>query len=280
MNEWIEEGKNSNLNSPAWQEIDKEKEIKECKKAQFLYFVNTETGELVKGRCKTYRCDYCGPRKARKLQNAFYEYFKQFKIIRFWTFTFSEHLFVNLDVNKSFKLASEIWRRFINNARRDTRLSKYDRSFQYVKVAETQKNGSPHYHVFFDRWIARYIINDIWESVIRLYYSNQKKVGNAYVEGIISCKDAAKYISKYMIKTVKSIQVRIRFRVWSKSGRVALFEKIVRKEVWLKYKSRQFYLYLSSLRVTSQTNEVKVEDFALFEHIRSNNNDIITEIIH
>jgi hypothetical protein len=228
------------------------KKLCNCPKFDLPYFLNIETGEIVKGSCKTYACEYCGPRKARKLQNALQTYFQRFSYIRFWTFTFSSEVFKNTPGKNYFKLSAEIWRRFLNNLRRSSELSAHQAKVQYVKVLELHKSGIPHFHVFFDRWIPRCVINKIWQDAIFTCSEFPSQTGNAYVEGMTTARKASSYITKYLMKTVRELSQVLKCRVWSKSNRVPLFEKSVKKKVWLMFKTEADLLYLSSLRVTSR----------------------------
>jgi DNA-directed RNA polymerase subunit RPC12/RpoP len=255
-----------------------------CPRCNKLFFVNTLTGEIVKGRCNTYACEYCGYRKARKLQNALKNYFQKFKYIRLWTFTVSSKLFENIPEADKFRALSEIWRRFLNNLRRDKRLSPVMQKVQYVKVLELQKSGNPHYHCFFDRWIPRAIINAIWESILEHFYNSGflysindeiedyysdapdvhifNKFGNAYVEGAVSASTASDYISKYLMKTIKDLSAVIKARVWTKSSRVRLFPLKPLPSPWMLLLSAEKLLYLFSLRATSPENP---PDLILFD---------------
>lgn len=222
-----------------------------CMRCRNIFFVSTRTGEIVSGKCNTYKCEYCGFRKARRLQNALKTYFSQFKIIRFWTFTFKASVFASLSNKDKFKMSSEIWRRFLNNVRRSPSLSPHQRKFNYVKVMELTQAGFPHYHCFFDRFIDRNTINEIWENVIRNFLHFDGKVGNAYVEGATTPKKASDYISKYLMKTVRELSRILNCRIWSKSAKVRLFPLKPKNSEWLVYKLSGELLYLLSLRVTS-----------------------------
>jgi hypothetical protein len=153
-----------------------------CPRCENIFFVNSRTGQYLRGQCNTYSCEYCGYRKARKLQNALREYLKKFKFIRMWTFTFTDKIVQELTTEEKFKFASKAWQNFLIFARRHPKLSKYDRKFQYVKVVELQKNGTPHYHCIFDRYIPRTLLNEIWEQVLHKMQVYDGKIGNAYVE--------------------------------------------------------------------------------------------------
>lgn len=275
--------------------MDENQTCVSCPRCDKLFFVNISTGEIVKGKCNTYRCEFCGYRKARRLQNALKDYFIKFKIIRLWTFTITDQLINHFPENDKFKMFSEIWRRFLNNIRRDKRLTKSERNFQYVKVLELQKQGNPHYHVFFDRWVSREVVNDVWERLlIQLYQSgftyniddesefedeffvpekNITKFGNAYVESNIDKKtgahkygftpaQASSYITKYLMKTIKDLASLIKARVWTKSSRVRLFPFKALPSPWTTLQNAERLLYLYSLRATSpsETGQIVLID--------------------
>lgn len=233
--------------------------LETCPQSGFLHFLNTETGETVAGKCNVYRCEFCGPRKARRLQNAIYQYFKKFKFLRFWTFTYSSKVFLDLTQEEKAKLSAKIWQHFLIGVRRSPLLSEYQRKFQYVKVLEFQKNGTPHYHAFFDRFIPRVILSDIWDSTISNYFQSTDKVGNIFVEGIITARKASNYVTKYLVKTIRSLSNNCKARIWSKSEKVSLFEKKIRHSNWIAILGGEKALYLYSLRASLQEKKDNLE---------------------
>lgn len=222
-----------------------------CPRCENIFFVNSRTGQYLRGQCNTYSCEYCGYRKARKLQNALRDYLKKFKFIRMWTFTFTDKIVQELSTEEKFKFASKAWQNFLIFARRHPKLSKYDRKFQYVKVVELQKNGTPHYHCIFDRYIPRVILNDIWEQVLHKMQVFEGKIGNAYVEGKpFTAGKASNYVTKYLMKTIIELGKKTKFRMWSKSEKVSLFKKREKDYCWYMFVLQSRDLYLSAYRVS------------------------------
>jgi hypothetical protein len=234
-----------------------------CPRCVGYQILNKDTGELIPASCNTYRCEHCGWRKKNRLAKALQAYFKQFKIIRFWTFTFQSKIFDLSDETNQLKIASECWRRFVNNLRRSKKLSKHQQKVQYVKVTELHKTGVPHFHVFFDRWIPRAIIQEIWEHSIRSKIDYKEKTGNSFVEGIKNAKAAAEYVCKYMMKTILEISASTKSRIWSKSSRTKIFPVKPFYSPWLFINSRSESLYSFSLRVSSQESSLIYPEYYL-----------------
>lgn len=195
----------------------------------YLTFVNTETGLQIPVPCNSYSCPFCGKIKARRLYNALFTYFKQFKIIRFWTFTISSD--IGLDKKQHYKLFGEIWRRFINEIRRNVLFSKKQQNFQYVRVAEPHKSGYIHFHAIFTEYFPRDILQKLWDNLCKRLSGREKHTGTCIVKGIISTKNACRYISKYVLKSA-SILFKHQ-KKWTKSNKTGIFPKKVKQGEWI-----------------------------------------------
>ena len=230
-----------------------------CERCNGLFFLNINSGEFLNANCKAYCCEYCGPKKAYRLQLAFTDYFKQFKHLRLFTFTFRTSIFNNtFDVQKA---SSQIWRRFINNLRRSTSLSNFQKNVDYVRVIEFTRKGYPHFHVFFTEYLPVQVIRGLWNNAINTVCNTKGNNGNIDVSysgpgakrgnhGNFTPESAAKYIAKYVLKSAQENPNRM--RRWSKSGKIRLFPDKVSTNEWRFLNLRSSFLDLNTLCVTSQ----------------------------
>lgn len=201
-----------------------------CPNLGIYHIVNTRTGELVQLPCKRYSCPSCGPKKAYKLKKALINKFECFDYVRMFTFTFRTSIFANPQhcINRS----SEIWRRFINNVRRDKTLHKSLRNFQYVRLIEFTKRGYPHYHVLVDRYLPVQILANHWRHAINVVCRNSGYNGSVNAKGIKTAKNAAAYVVKYVLKTANEFDINIgkyfehkrcKLKLYTKSALMKLF---------------------------------------------------------
>jgi hypothetical protein len=230
------------------EEIASHIKLERCPRCDGLFFVNTVTGEKIEARCKAYSCDYCGPKKAWKLECALEKYFSQFKFVRLWTFDVRTSLFDN---HKDGIFAiSEVWRRFITFLRRNNALSSAQKKFTYVKVLEFTKRGYPHYHVLVNEFLPYVIVQACWENAINSTFKSNGTHGRAFVVASMQAKHAAKYVAKYVLKTSKD--PRGKFRLWSKSNGASIFETKESSGEWIFLNMRKGELNLSGFSISSQ----------------------------
>ena len=230
-----------------------------CPRCQGLYFFNIRTGQYGNANCKAYCCDYCGPKKAYKLELALCDYFQQYKHLRLFTFTFRTTAIDESGFNN--KIASEIWRRFINNLRRSTSLNDCQRNVDYVRVLEYTKRGYPHFHVFMSEYMPIQVIRGIWHNAINQVLGSKGVNGNVQVtysgsatskndKGNYTPEKASKYVAKYVVKTAKEKKEGL--RNWSKSGKVKIFPDKLFSCGWFFFNERSLNLNLNEFCVTSR----------------------------
>jgi hypothetical protein len=244
---------------PIENEIDCPIKLAHCPRCDGLYFFNIHTGEHINGKCKAYSCDYCGPKKAYRLECALTEYFKQYSHLRLFTFTFRTSALDKCpDANKA---SSEIWRRFIIDIRRSTSLSPFQRNVDYVRVLEFTRRGYPHFHVFMSEYMPIQVIQGIFNNAVNKVCGT--KGTNCHIEVTYSgCSDArknkgnftperaAKYCAKYVLKSAKEKPENM--RLWSKSSNVKLFPDKAFSCGWFFLNLRSSFLNLYELGITSQ----------------------------
>lgn len=214
-----------------------------CPNCNSYTLINIQSGEIVRLGCKKYSCEYCGKIKALKLKKALNKYLSKFKIVRMFTYT------VRTTIFKSPKhwnaLASEVWRRYINNIRRNPNLTKKQQNFQFIKIVEFTQRGFIHFHVIQTEYIDWFACYRAWNEALavvlarNLVWSDNKiingdQLGAVNIKGIQNYKHAANYVVKYLVKSAKEITEntekyieidRKRVRLWSKSEKISFFPK-------------------------------------------------------
>lgn len=227
-----------------------------CPKCKDFYLYNFKTGELLKPGCKAYACEYCGGKKAKRLEQALTNYLSKYKHIRLFTFTLNTNAFATQTT--ALKHVSEIWRRFINNLRRCKALSESQRNVNYIKVLELTKRGYPHYHCFMLEYLPWQIIQALWNDAVKTVTGYSGKGGHVNIKHSFTPERAARYVVKYVLKSVH--EKRWTLRLWSKSGNVALFKPKQQTGEWSFINARTSDLNLSIFSITSQ-KEVEIRKF-------------------
>ena len=230
-----------------------------CLHCDGLFFINVLTGEKISAKCKSYSCEYCGPRKAFRLEQALAVYFKQFKHIRMFTFTFRTTAFDNAGAEN--KAASEIWRRFVNNLRRCNSLVDAQKNVNFVRVLEFTKRGYPHFHCFFMEYLPIQVIQGLWNNAVNKILGSTGCNGNVNVsysgpagknkgKPNFTAESAAKYAAKYVLKAAR--EKKDNMRLWSKSNSVSIFPSHISTGEWTFLNMRSSLLNLEELSVTSR----------------------------
>lgn len=193
-----------------------------------IVLYNSDTKKYFQPKCKSYSCPKHGFIQRQRLEKGIKKWLDGHKIIRFWTFTMrSDKTKTNEQNNEIFKKA---WHRFITELRRNKMLTKKERSLQYVKVYELHKTGILHVHLFSTVYIHWVKLQSLWDYALGAQQNKTGKLGNVNVKGMTNSGRAAKYISKYVTKM--AIQKEVKVRSWSKSGKVAIFDKRVSSGNW------------------------------------------------
>lgn len=225
-------------------------QLQYCPNCESYILQNVQSGEFIRLGCKRYACEYCGPKKALKLKRALNKYFSKFKFIRLFTYTVRTTAFKD---RKHWNfLASEVWRRYINNMRRNPNLTKSQQNFQYVKVTEFTKKGYIHFHVIQTQYIDWKFCYKTWNEAIAvvlgryLVWDGDKvadgdQLGAVNIKGIATGKHATNYVVKYLVKSAKDLArnseeltglARQRVRLWSKSERISFFPTKIGVHGW------------------------------------------------
>ena len=236
--------------------------------SDFLKFVRTRDGKEIAVPCGKYSCEYCGQKKAQKLYSALNRYFGQFKYVRLWTFTLSSR--VAPDKITHYKIFAECWRRLITELRRNKVFSKKQHKFQYVRVCEPHKSGFFHYHCIFTEYFKQELVQKIWEGICQEVTKDKFHVAQCNVKGCLSSKGAARYVSKYVLKSAKLLYSHQ--KKWTKSVGASIFDKKVSSGEWsimmnsrksvfdIQSNYRNFTLNSSQFLTTSQNFETNFHD--------------------
>lgn len=245
-------------------------EKEKCPRCRGNFLFNFETGEVKEVYCKAYKCPVCGDWKKYELKKAIDKFVSGWDRVRMWTFTFSSHIFNGLNTEERFKLASKVWKTFRDLLRNTKWIGEKERNFQYLKIIELQKNGSPHFHALVDRYVYQPKLNKIWQTAIRYCTDYKGTLGNANVsktEENVSKKNAGNYIIKYITKQLEDIQTNFVFRRWSKSGKGSMFATREKSGDWL-------FIHLNSDRYSVTS----VIEFAIFqrENVKKPPNQLFT----
>ena len=236
---------------------DTRSEQEKCPRCRGNFLFNFETGEVKEVYCKAYKCPVCGDWKKYELKKAIDKFVSGWDRVRMWTFTFSSHIFRGLNTEERFKLASKIWKTFRDLLRSTKWIGEKERNFQYLKIIELQKNGSPHFHALVDRYVYQPKLNKIWQTAIKYCTDYKGTLGNANVsksEENVSKKNAGNYIIKYITKQLEDIQTNFLFRRWSKSGKGSMFAHKEKSGDWL-------FIHLNSDRYSLTS----VIEFAIYQ---------------
>ena len=223
--------------------------LSQCPNCAGLFLLNKVERKIHALSCKAYRCPVCGPVKAYSLTNALEVCLSEYNHIRLFTFTFRTSIFKNAaDCAAN---AGEIWRRFINNIRRNFSLSVHQRKFDYVKVLEFTKRGYIHFHCFVSEFLPWAIVQGIWNESINTVMDRSGKSGHLNIEHSYSATGAARYVAKYVLKTCQEKLSNL--HVWSHSQGMVVFHKHQKNTEWHFVSLRSSNLNLSLFSIASQS---------------------------
>jgi hypothetical protein len=193
-----------------------------------FYFHNRETDEYIRIPCNRYSCPVCGRKKIQRLYAALFKYFSQYKFMRLFTFTIRYQL--SDDPQEHYKILSKCFALFIKEIRRSPMLSEKQQRVKYVRCIDFHKTGFTHYHGLFSEFIPIKVAIPIWRHVVQKVTGRAGHVGSVVAVGMLNAKNASSYICKYVCKAAQ--EVVSRWRRYSKSGRLALFDIVHRSGKW------------------------------------------------
>jgi hypothetical protein len=132
--------------------------------------------------CKTWRCEYCGPRRAKLYKWAIRAAAEKHKLTRLLTLTLDP----STVTGDPFKYLSDCFSKL-----RRAWIREYGGAPKYIRVMELQKNGRPHLHILIDRFMPQAWIENRWRRFTR---SGRTKPDVRYID----IHRVARYLSKYL----------------------------------------------------------------------------------
>lgn len=134
--------------------------------------------------CKSWRCSYCGPRKATKIRARIVEKAKEHGLSRFVTLTLDPNL---TPEQERVAYIRDVWRKFRVSMKR-----KIGRTVSFISVIELHKSGLPHLHALVDEYIPQAWLSDAWS-----------RLGGGrivYIERVKDLRHIGWYLGKYLTK--------------------------------------------------------------------------------
>ena len=209
--------------------------------------------------CNAYKCDYCGPRKAVRLNKYVELYLNNWDWVRLFTFTLTTRF--TSDKKLHYKMLCEVWRRFNTELRRRKMFSSSQKKFSYIRVSEKHKSGFYHYHCLFSHYFEVKAIYPIWneicEDVLNFYSqiatdrkvlsynnlfnqsTNKKYFGWIDAKGSHNAEFGARYVTKYVMKAAKCFESKQ--KKYTKSHDVKLFPEKIHNPDWILVNLKQIF---------------------------------------
>ena len=156
-------------------------------------------------RCKCWRCECCGPRKAARLRRAIVRVATEKDLRRFLTLTLDPAACRPED---SIRYIRQCWNKFRTALKRQC-----GTSISFITILELQKSGYAHLHVLIDRYIPQGWISTAWQAVGggRIVFIKQ-----------VDIHRVAPYLSKYLTKDLLLAAFRRRQRRYTTSRDITL----------------------------------------------------------
>lgn len=156
-------------------------------------------------RCKCWRCECCGPRKAARLRRAIVRVATAKDLRRFLTLTLDPATCTPED---SIRHIRQCWNKFRTALKRE-----YGTSISFITILELQKSGYAHLHVLIDRYIPQPWISSAWQAM-----------GGGKIVFIkqVDIQRVAPYLSKYLTKDLLLADFRRRQRRYTTSRDIKL----------------------------------------------------------
>lgn len=218
-----------------------------CTRTPYHVF-DRETGETYKLRCKSYSCEVCGPKKARRLWHAMKRNLSSWQKVRMNTLTIAYNM--NFTYEQHYKLVSEAFRYYIQSLKRY--FKKQNKQFLYIRINEAFKSGYVHLHVFMNQYVHYLHLRRVWYNCVRLVLQKWNIDPNAFNNSEHYCsshikampvKQAVNYACKYVLK---SSGKRGFFRILYSKSRIIVFfgsQKQTRTD------NNRFILYKSEIEL-------------------------------
>jgi hypothetical protein len=152
---------------------------------------------LVRGACKSWKCEYCAELKAEKYRRGITRLAKEHDLATFMTLTLDRKKIRGNMVD----YINRVWTRMNTRLRRGFHLkhaSPYVTVlglFPYVRVLELQRDGVPHFHILLPRWVMD---DDKW-FVLEVRKAWEACGGGAQTDvQVVEIRDIGGYVTKAM----------------------------------------------------------------------------------
>jgi hypothetical protein len=188
------------------------------------YTLDGQSEKLIRLNCKTWACEYCGPRKAWRYKQAIRAIAERHSLTRFLTLT--------LDPSKIEGDPVRYLRRVFNKFRVSL-LRKFKCSVTYIAILEFHKSGIPHLHVLIDRFILQRWISESWSAlggggIVDIRYVDVHRISH--------------YLAKYLTKELL-MSAPLRSRRVTTSRTLHLIEKKTSDTTWVMDRRSIFHLF-------------------------------------
>lgn len=146
-------------------------------------FLNVRTGESLPFRCKCWRCELCGPKKAIRFKIQMARWAEAKGLCRLMTLTLDP---AKIPVGDDrYAYIADVWRKFREYLKRE-----YGK-VSFVWIVELQRNGNPHFHVLVSRYVSQKWVSATWDTL-----GGGRIVDVRYVD----IQRVRVYLSKYLAK--------------------------------------------------------------------------------
>lgn len=211
-----------------------------CSSSRFA-FVNTETGETVRGNCNAWSCPECGRKKRAMVARAIREEVKDWKRIRFWRFSINHNI---SDIETHRKILAKSWNIFCKEMRRSKLVGFSQKNFQYVRIMETCEDGYYHQHCLIDEFLHHSIVATLWANSVRAICKRMKIDVTMHSDrwlctAWVNSKQhftpelASNYVTKYITKSFEQALKNPKQKRYTKSRAIVFFRRKVRNEMWM-----------------------------------------------
>jgi hypothetical protein len=165
----------------------------------------------VRSRCKSYRCELCGPRKIRHVRKSIVRHAIENRLQRFLTLTLDPKKFpVGVNLIGKISYLKNCWRKMREYIRR-----KLGKSVCFIAVMELQRNGNPHLHALIGSYLDKAWITSAWQA---LGGGSFTRIEMADIHRV------AAYVSKYISEEGSLVELPDGVRRFSTSRGLPLFE--------------------------------------------------------
>jgi hypothetical protein len=161
--------------------------------------------------CKKWSCERCGPKRATQLRKAITKKATELGLNRFLTLT--------LDHNDCSPEQSVMYLRLCWNKFRTYLKRRYGEAVTYIAILEPQASGHAHLHILVDRYIDQRWISRTWQTL---------GGGHRVDIRVVDVHRISRYLSKYLTKELLRSAYFTKYRRYTTSRDIHLFEKPVR----------------------------------------------------